>query len=828
MTETATRPPKGPSEQRRPATRELRVGLVLYGGVSLAVYMHGVTKELHKVVLASRAVQLALGQDGGGANPFDEHETEYTYFELLASMAAAGTSLNVTIDIIAGTSAGGINGVVLAKALANYQTQAPVRDLWLKHGDIAELARAPRLIPTGKGKFLAAVADSLLHADSSTSVLHGDKMSRWIYDALAAMDAAPALGARISDDAPSLVPAGQSLDLRVTATDLTGYERTVESGAGSVAQHDRTYRHVFAFRHDGTWLAGSTLDPSHTDALAFAARATSSFPGAFRPVSIDSFAADLGPDRAFDGDRLATEMFQEYTAAHDDPRRAWLIDGGVLANAPFGEVIGLIASRSAETEVIRRLVFLEPDPAEKVLAPAAAVPGPTPPEPDAEPSFFSTVAKARTSIPWHQPLLADLLKLRDMNERVREVGAIAGGLMSRVQALLDRAADGWSTPFTFEELRSAGGTLHQLARDETRLGYGPYVQLKLLDAAHAAAQELTDFIDYPPDSSQASFVRAVFDVWIRRTPEWASAIAEQTSGAGPSSDATDAAGAAATGDVESLLARLDLPYRRRRLQFVLQGINSLYGAPRAVERTALDAAKKQVFTGLDALGQQVSTALRSLPANSYAFLGPQALGGQVAYGDPEAFVADPKNAAKIRALIGEYATALETAAMGGQPPSAVLWQEFNRLTAGWGEEERRELLARYVGFPLWDAVVFPVIALSQLPQLTPIGVARFSPREPGVLGTPEGGKLKGAHLAHFAAFFDRSWRENDYVWGRLDGVEQVLRLVVRAVHGADAEPDLALLQRAFDAVLASEGDLHETAAVADYVAAHRAGGQPGA
>ena len=35
--------------------RELRLTLVCYGGVSLAIYMHGVTRELHKLVRASAA-----------------------------------------------------------------------------------------------------------------------------------------------------------------------------------------------------------------------------------------------------------------------------------------------------------------------------------------------------------------------------------------------------------------------------------------------------------------------------------------------------------------------------------------------------------------------------------------------------------------------------------------------------------------------------------------------------------------------------------------------------------------------------------------------------
>ena len=35
--------------------KELRIALICYGGVSLAVYMHGVTKEVWKLTRASRA-----------------------------------------------------------------------------------------------------------------------------------------------------------------------------------------------------------------------------------------------------------------------------------------------------------------------------------------------------------------------------------------------------------------------------------------------------------------------------------------------------------------------------------------------------------------------------------------------------------------------------------------------------------------------------------------------------------------------------------------------------------------------------------------------------
>jgi hypothetical protein len=39
--------------------KEIRLGLVCYGGVSLAIYMHGVTKELFKLVRAARAFDSA-------------------------------------------------------------------------------------------------------------------------------------------------------------------------------------------------------------------------------------------------------------------------------------------------------------------------------------------------------------------------------------------------------------------------------------------------------------------------------------------------------------------------------------------------------------------------------------------------------------------------------------------------------------------------------------------------------------------------------------------------------------------------------------------------
>src|SRR6266852_2508746 len=136
--------------------RELRLALVCYGGVSLAIYMHGATKELHKLLLASAAYE----QDQQ-KNPFAQPQTEYVYWDLLSRMqqgaagrAPSGVRTRVVVDIISGTSAGGINGVCLAKALAEDAPQDGLRDLWLKKGAIGKLLGGGLLPPLAGNRML--------------------------------------------------------------------------------------------------------------------------------------------------------------------------------------------------------------------------------------------------------------------------------------------------------------------------------------------------------------------------------------------------------------------------------------------------------------------------------------------------------------------------------------------------------------------------------------------------------------------------------------------------------------------------------------------------
>src|SRR5205823_9774624 len=153
-------------------TKELRLAIVCYGGSSLAVYMHGVTKELHRLVKGSALL--------GSPVPDAASRSEQVYGRLLKELVERdreGVRTQVVVDVIAGTSAGGINGVCLAKALAHNLSQDEFRDLWFRRGDIDGLLAAPRFLRWRALRAIWVAARALKHAP-----LRGGAMAQWIYD----------------------------------------------------------------------------------------------------------------------------------------------------------------------------------------------------------------------------------------------------------------------------------------------------------------------------------------------------------------------------------------------------------------------------------------------------------------------------------------------------------------------------------------------------------------------------------------------------------------------------------------------------------------------
>src|SRR5690349_19244911 len=121
--------------------------------------MHGISKEILKLVRASAALHKITDRAArakasffDGADPSDpEYDTEAIYFDLLREIGAK-VELRVVVDIIAGASAGGINGTMLARALSHDLPMNALRDLWLKNADVEVL-----LDPDAKATALSKV-----------------------------------------------------------------------------------------------------------------------------------------------------------------------------------------------------------------------------------------------------------------------------------------------------------------------------------------------------------------------------------------------------------------------------------------------------------------------------------------------------------------------------------------------------------------------------------------------------------------------------------------------------------------------------------------------
>ena len=411
--------PEVRSETRGRATA-LRLALVCFGGVSLAIYMHGVTKELHHLISASRAFD-QRGVDG--ANPFDRAtETRWAYFEALRALAAAGRPVSVSIDVIAGTSAGGINGVCLAKVLARDGSQDALKQLWITEGDLRKLLNYARV---GGWRFRAAVAGvwTALGGGRPRSPLRGDRMSRLLYAAIEQMEPADAPG--------TLIPGDSTLDLFVTTTDLNGFEVLVGTGWGGVSQRETDNAQVIEFHSDDAAAFG----PDAAGALAFSARATSSFPGAFPPVSLRSFASELKGER-FSAEQVARHFRNRYRTEQGSSADSWFVDGGVLDNAPFDLVVSAVAQKQAESEVLRELIYIEPDPGGSL---AVAANTPTKKQKSSAPGYFAALLRGVFSVKGSHSVLGELERLRDLNIRIGEIGDITELQMDQVTAEVEAA-----------------------------------------------------------------------------------------------------------------------------------------------------------------------------------------------------------------------------------------------------------------------------------------------------------------------------------------------------------------------------------------------------
>jgi patatin-related protein len=731
---------------------EVRFAIVMYGGVSLAIYINGVAQELFRLVRATAPNQERSDLAVGDA---DLRPIERVYREIGRRRVGdtfwdsrhdedliTGVETRFVVDILSGTSAGGINGILLAKALANGLGNIDaLKDLWIEEGDIADLLNA---------KAAYEGIPPFAYKKPPASLLAGDRLYA------RALSAIEGMTEQIETSAPDYA---DQVDLAVTMTDLQGVWLPIRLADGTVSEP----RHRASLRFSyGSGL--NQFSGVFDRMLAFAARATSSFPFAFAPITLDDFDADPSDDER--------RLFNDWIQVGASFGGFAFADGGYLYNKPFSHATRALARRRADLPVTRKLLYVEPDPA--VVPRDRNVPR-------GRPDALVNAGLALVGLPSAQPIRDDLSDIEERNaalERIEEV--------TRAQ-LIELVRPGEAPPM-------AGPSA------------SVYLRLRRASVTNALTEILERAASLRPGGDWSALAKRLLQIY-----------------AGES----DAA-------IPSFLAPLDVDFRFRRLSY-LEGILDQLAAGGRPAQELITASGQEVFNAGN-VQEQIAAAKRLID-------------------DRRAILADADRAIRLRGVddstvlqpAAELANAchthLESVTQASNPdldvPEIYARPEVANAVEGFVAAVAAGLADAFAAVdqldfaqaavdggmiqPLaqilnvafdqaehLDQAIYP-LRWPSLGEARKVDVHRVSPRDASSLvpmpdigddGKPTGPlRLAGVSLGHFGGFLDQRWRRNDMLWGRLDGAERLIAVLVpdeRAQEELRVQAHAAILREEFD------------------------------
>ncbi|MGA9278871.1 patatin-like protein [Ilumatobacter sp.] len=748
---------------------ETRISLVLYGGVSLAVYISGACQELLSLVRATADPSLVADADLTRA--------ERVYRDLARTAGAGDTPRRVTVDVLSGSSAGGLNAVFLGKALTHGGTLDGLTEIWRAEAD-----------------FLKLLNES---ADPPKSILNGDHFYELLRDALDAMGGA-------DDRRKGLVPA---VDCYLTTTDLRGVAEDVRLYDTSI--QEMRHRARFHFR-DGLSSAIGThrvdLSEQNNDVLAFAARATAAHPAAFHPANWGQ-VNNLAPGRS--ARDVALHEFLSPAHGPDgldgsvNVKQRWYSDGGAMDNKPFAYALEPLTTRRADIPVERRVVYIEPDPSRSTGN------WQDPRFPGLREYTIDTYGLART-----ENIRDDIAALNAGNEEISRLNESLSALFLRTDdEILDALRTRIGTPEASEQDETesdvegpeateanavelsgpdlvARGLGSGYDRESTTSGVvGGWTAQTRTDYARergwgAVAQEeyrwstvVTDLVqmslqigELTPDPAQvrrlSTLVKSRLEDWVR----------------------TRFSGAENVGRIGLFV--FDVGFRLRRFTLLEHLIS--HHQRRLNNATAdddsLDATARQerfdryatVRRNINRLYLKLVTFSESQRAIDFGLRDPEVLGDL----SLDEWIATDAFFEVVDDVANRLSPPLRESSENGR--RVILAAEID-------DSMRIRLTDAWLNYGDYDQLILPLASVASA-ELDPADVIRISPLDARGLvaeGITSPRKLGGNALSHFGGFLDEKWRLNDILWGRLDTAE----IAVTKILGASPD-DARRVQRA--------------------------------
>lgn len=677
-------PSSSQSSAVNPSVEEVRVAMALNGGVSLAVWMGGCAVELDAARRAHGGPEeMAFGGYDPGATGRTASRRVYN-----ALCEAFGRRLSV--DILTGASAGGINGSLLAAAMVWGRRLHPelVRGRWLELGDLERILHRP-----GKRDPRSLMDGDLFHREllRTFRLIRGEALEAES-DGDAALRASAALP---GDDEGGGGTPPQPPWLEVTMTDVIGTELTFldEWRLPLVA---REHAPRFRFREACEYTV---------PALAAAARTSASFPIAFEPWLVQGEAA---------------------TRARLDPP-TFGIDGGLLDNAPIRAALDMVPFRTATSRVRRYACYVNADP------PQPEPPGDAPP---AAPGVDDVLGYV-VNLPRTAPFVRQLYAVREAVNRAPVTQAIVSELLSMDLGALEETANALLPAY---RRRRTARSVEELVGDPAR------------------ARQVRDLLD--PEGGELTWIPSedrieppTAESWewgIRPAQRIVYLLLDMLRGA------LERAGA---GERVPLLAmRERLEARIAALEEVHRDLVRLVGP--LLEATAFDDAG----TVFAARREAVFAEAKGAGEDALAF--PDRAGAGEQAGAFAALFEPPPRAA------------------GDDAPAPAPLEIFLRRVLA--IEVVRRALADDI-----DVDTGQELRFVQLTPAAPTPILSTEPLGPEPPPAPAERKLTGVGLGHFAGFYRRAWRANDFMWGRLDAAARIVDLLLDRPPSAGGGRDAA-------------------------------------
>jgi patatin-related protein len=702
-------------------TQDVRFATAMTGGVSLAVWMGGVARELNLLEQASRERESFHGGEPlppvapapGNTDPTTTPLARAGYVRLLELL-----DLTVNTDILSGTSAGGMNAALLAFTRSRNLDLSILRDVWLDTGSFDRLLRDP----SEKSPPSLLQGDGVLLDGLNTGIAK-----------LAGMHSNVTLGASPQDPRTTVF---------ITTTLLAGETSRFSDSFGTLVQD---VEHRGLFRFDETDLV---LDQNRA-ALALAARSTASFPAAFEPAFLpcgDDDADELHPNMA---------PFSNITRTH------FAADGGLLMNRPIKPLIEEVFTRSAERQVRRVLLYVVPSPGD-APDPSTAPPATKLQEPL---TFVGALAKDLAAL-LGQSISAELRAIRQHNDTVdgmadaRRRVAELGALLRTDQHLLQVSS---LANYRAREAHSlAGPTVTALMRAITTM------------PAHKMPTNWGEALA-PGSTGQDDCTNAVAAVisspWPETVPGFGDTGALAPFGQGP----FDGGKATALAMLRAgwLLARNDTD--RGSLMDATASVHEAFG------RTVEPNLATSIADRIAVMSPQSTVSLRDFAADvEHKIEEDRTLGGALG----PAWHALGTVVAEIAPLLQELRDApLAATALAADRHSAQeelgTYLAYLRLPA-WQPGDAA-VDASWVASRLFELhVVTRTTLASAAATEQRVELVQVSADTRSALSAHKSAKdkLTGMQFHHFGAFYKSSWRANDWMWGRIDGAGWLVHVLL--------------------------------------------------